>query len=883
MKKMRVFELARELNIPSKQLIQRLNAIGVITESNFNILTEEQVASIRATVSGKTASVTVTNKEPRRGKVIRRARSTTDTLEIAEPTEKKPRRIRKIRKAAEEPVSEPVVEKEPTVEDPVDQEIIEAEPVEPEVQEAPIVEEKLPETSPEQETVPIEPEPEISEPETTEVELKVEPEVQQQEVASVPDQEQPPQTVTSEDETPPPVPPPVQKTDEPKPAPEKKVVEFQKLEAPSTGKEKKKDKKQSRYEEQEQIDTRQKKSSKRFAKVSEEEEGAMWERSRRKRLRRTKHKTKPLEKKHTFNPRKKSIKIGAQITVGELAGLIGIKASEIIKKLMGMGLMATINQNIPGESAELVAAEFDIEVELDTKKLEDVLEEHDDQAEQVPRAPIVTIMGHVDHGKTSLLDKIRATRVTEGEAGGITQHIGAYRVRTEMGDITFLDTPGHEAFTAMRARGANVTDIVVLVVAANDGVQPQTVEAIHHSQAAEVPIVVAINKVDLPDANVSRIQQELLEHSLVSEDFGGDTIFVQVSAKTGEGIDTLLEMLHLQAEVLELEAPATGRARGIIIESQINKGRGPVGTVLIQQGCLNVGDYYVVGETFGKVRALFNDRGQAIENALPSTPAEVLGFNSVPDTGEEFIVLEDEKTARQIAANRAHKSKDDVATQQQKMHLENLFSRINAEEQVKLSILIKADVHGSAEALQSALSQLGNENVSVNCIHTATGSITEHDVLLAAASDAIIIGFNVGLDANAKTVNSREGVDIRLYTVIYDAIEDVKKALEGLLKPTLKDEVIGRCEVRQIFNMSKTGQILGCYVTEGKLLRDAMIRVFRQDDVIHEGDLVSLKRFKDDVREVLNNYECGVIVNFEDIEVGDIIEAYVQVEESARL
>ncbi|MBF0286318.1 MAG: translation initiation factor IF-2 [SAR324 cluster bacterium] len=874
MKKMRVFELARELNIPSKQMIQELNAIGVITESNFNILTEEQVALVRANILGDDVA---SNKKVRKSKVLRRSENKTDAHDDPDTVEKRPRRIRKLRKAVEEQVVEPVAEKDPSA-DPVIKEAVEPEKPAIEVQETPTVAEKEPGAEVTEQTSAAEPEPEA-----TQEELKPKPSDQKKEALSITDGGKKQKTVIPVVEKQPPSSSREDKSDQPKQVPEKKAVEFQSFET-TASKEKKKDKKQPRSEEQEQEELRSKKASKRFAKVSEEDDGAMWERSRRKRLRRTKQKSKPQEKKHTFNPRKKSIKVGSQITIGELAGVIGIKAPDIIRKLMGMGTMATINQSISGENAELVAAEFDIEVELDTKKLEDALEESDDsKVEKVSRAPIVTIMGHVDHGKTSLLDKIRATRVTEGEAGGITQHIGAYRVKTKMGDIAFLDTPGHEAFTAMRARGANVTDIVVLVVAANDGVRPQTIEAIHHSQAAGVPIVVAINKVDLPDANASRVQQELLEHGLVSEDFGGDTIFVQVSAKTGDGIDTLLEMLHLQAEVLELEAPATGRARGIIIESQINKGRGPVGTVLIQQGRLQVGDYYVVGETFGKVRALFNDRGQAIERALPSTPAEVLGFNSVPDTGEEFIVLEDEKTARQIAANRAHKSKDDVASQQQKMHLENLFSRINSEEQVKLSILIKADVHGSAEALQSALSQLGNENVSVNCIHTATGSITEHDVLLAAASDAIIIGFNTSLDAKAKTVNNREGVDIRLYNVIYDAIEDVTKALEGLLKPTLRDEVIGRCEVREIFNMSKAGQILGCYVTEGKLLRDAMIRVFRQEDVIHEGDLISLKRFKDDVREVLNNYECGVIINYEDIEVGDMIEAYIQVEESVKL
>ena len=875
-KKMRVFELARELNMPSKQLIHQMMSFGIVAESNFKGLTEEEITFIKAKLIEAPEQIASSDASiSRMGKVIRRkiisAKFDAEKTEVT--PERRPRRVIKTQGV-------PEVEAPATDEKPVSPLTLEEVPVE--IEKVAIEEKKEPPkkskvNAAEAETPQVPKETDIQPAAKTKaqprlrkkksaVESKPVPETIEKEVTPAP-----PEVKLAE------VTPPVENR--------KKPVEFIDLDSRGSAVREPKRDKRSAWEEESFIEGWTKKSPKRIdILVPPEEEGDQWERTRRKRNRRNRQKIKVLEKKkHTFNPRKKSIKIGSSITVGDLAGQIGIKTTDIIKKLMAMDVMATINQNIAGETAALIASEFNIEVELDTARLEDVLEVKQEEQELIIRAPIVTIMGHVDHGKTSLLDKIRETQVSEGEAGGITQHIGAYRVETPMGDITFLDTPGHEAFTAMRARGANVTDIVVLVVAADDGVQPQTIEAIHHAQAAEVPIIVVINKIDRPEANPTRVQQELLEHSLISEELGGETIFVKASAKTGEGLETLLEMIHLQAEVLELKAPVSGNSRGVIIESQIIKGRGPVGTVLIQQGTLHVGDFYVVGETFGKVRALFDDKGHAIKNVTPSTPAEVLGFNRAPSTGEHIIVLDDEKTARQIAENRANKSKDDEAAQQQKLHLENLFNRITSEEHVELKILIKADVQGSVEALQSSLSKMGNEQVSIRFLHTGIGTITENDVLLASASDAIIIGFNTMLDVNAKIVNSREKVDIRLYDVIYNAIDDAKKALEGLLKPMLRDEVIGRCEVRQIFNANKTGQILGCYVTEGKLLRDALVRIFRREDVIHEGDLISLKRFKDDVLEVMNNYECGVVVDSHQVEVGDVIEAFVQVEESATL
>lgn len=892
MSKMRVFELARDLNIPSKQLIQKMHVLGLRTDSNFHVLTDEQVEFIKSKVEAA-APAKKDGEGGRRGRVIRRNKDEGSTEENGNDADKRPRRIRKGRKLSGSNASETV--KEETVA-----------ASEPEIENTPPVEE-----TPAVEEAPVVPEPIVAEEPPAEKVVEEAASAPKAEETPAPPKEEPIEekpVVEAKAQTP--VEPKVSNGEKPKAKPEagkkpasegagtstsKKEKHAKKgkkrpesppemTEEGASRKDYKKDRKGGRFDdERASSDSRSKKGGKKVYIIGDEEENM--DRNRRKRRRRDRQKNKPVEKKHTFNPRKKSIKIGNTISVGDLAGQIGIKVNEIIKKLMGLGVMATINQSINGETAELIAAEFSVEVELDNSTLEDVLGEtkQEGDLEQFPRSPIVTIMGHVDHGKTSLLDKIRTSQVTEGEAGGITQHIGAYHVETEQGHITFLDTPGHEAFTAMRARGANVTDIVVLVVAADDGVQPQTVEAIHHAQAADVPIIVVINKIDKPDSNPARVQQELLEHALISEDLGGETIFVQASAKSGLGIDNLLEMIHLQSEILELHAPHEGRARGVIVESQISLGRGPVGTVLIQTGTLNVGDYYVVGETFGKVRAIFDDRGKAVESAGPSTPIEVLGFNSVPATGEQFSVLEDEKTARQIAETRAHKSKSDVASAQQKIHLENLFGRINTEDHVELKLLVKADVQGSAEALQSSLSQLGNEKVSVSFLHTATGNITENDVMLASASDAIIIGFNATLDNKARLVNIQEGVDIRNYSVIYDAIEDVKKALEGLLKPTFRDELTGRCEVRQIFSFSKAGKILGCYVTEGKLHREATVKVYRQEELVHEGNLLSLKRFKDDVREVANNYECGIVLDSDEIEVGDIVEAYTQIEEETKL
>ncbi len=588
--------------------------------------------------------------------------------------------------------------------------------------------------------------------------------------------------------------------------------------------------------------------------------------------------------KHVFNPRKKNIRIGNHVVVAELAGLIGIKVPEILKKLMGLGIMATINQTITGETAELIAADFDVTVEVVTFELTDLLKENEpDAADLEARAPIVTIMGHVDHGKTSLLDKIRETRIATGEAGGITQHIGAYHLKAGGNRVTFLDTPGHEAFTSMRARGANITDIVVLVVAADDKVQPQTIEAIQHARAADVPIIVAVNKIDRPESDPMKIQQELLSHELIPEDLGGSTIFVKVSAKTGEGIDELLEMIHLQSEILELKATPKGLARGTIIESRVRKGQGPVGTVLVQRGTLKIGDYFVMGSIHGRIRAMFDESGNAMLEAGPSIPVEISGLSNVPEVGEIFVILEDEKKARQIAEEREHKLRAETIMDDQKTSLDNLFSKIEEGQANELRLILKGDVQGSVEALKSSLEQIGDQRISPRFLLCSVGNVTETDITLASASDAIIVGFNVKMDAKAKEIRAVEGVDVRLYDVIYNALDDVKAAMEGLLEPEIREEIIGHLEVRQVFSAGKNGMVVGGLVTDGKLLRNAMIRVLRKEESIFEGSIISLKRFKDDVQEVAQNYECGMVLDFTEIEDGDIVEAYEQIEESARL
>ena len=588
----------------------------------------------------------------------------------------------------------------------------------------------------------------------------------------------------------------------------------------------------------------------------------------------------------TFEPVRieKAVMTAETITVRDLSERIGKPAGEIIKKLMMLGIIATINNELDYETAGLVCAEYDIELE---KKLaetaEDALEKEDvEDAEEdlQPRPPVVTIMGHVDHGKTSLLDYIRKTRVTAGEAGGITQHIGAYTVNLDGRQITFLDTPGHEAFTAMRMRGAQSTDIAVLVVAADDGVMPQTVEAINHARAAGVEIIVAINKIDKPSANVERVKQELAEHELVPEDWGGSTVFVPVSAHTKEGIPELLEMIILTAEVKELKANPNRNARGLVIEAELDKGKGPVATVLVQKGTLRVGDNIAAGACHGKVRAMMDDKGRRVKEAGPSMPVEILGLNGVPNAGEVFVVTATEKEARSFADTFISEGKNKLLEDTKaKLSLDDLFSQIQAGNVKELPIIVKADVQGSVEAVKQSLTKLSNEEVMVKVIHGGVGAINESDVTLASASNAIIIGFNVRPDATAKSIAEREKVDVRLYRVIYQAIEDVEAAMKGMLDPVFEEKVIGHAVVRQTFKASGVGTIGGSYVLDGKFQRNCLIRITREGEQIYQGSLASLKRFKDDVKEVAAGYECGLVFEkFNDVQVDDMVEAYIMVE-----
>lgn len=579
----------------------------------------------------------------------------------------------------------------------------------------------------------------------------------------------------------------------------------------------------------------------------------------------------------------KVIVIPESLTIKELADKMKMQPSAIIKKLFLQGQIVTVNSELSYEEAENIAIEYDIicEKEVKVDVIEELLKEEDEKEEDMTkRPPVICVMGHVDHGKTSLLDAIRKTNVTDKEAGGITQHIGAYTVRVDSEKITFLDTPGHEAFTAMRMRGANATDIAILVVAADDGVMPQTVEAINHAKAAGIEIIVAVNKIDKPNANIDRVKQEMTEYELIPVDWGGSTEFVPVSAKSGEGIDTLLETILLTSEILELKANAKRQARGLVIEAELDKGRGPVATVLVQKGTLHVGDFISAGASHGKVRAMIDDKGRRVKEALPSTPVEILGLSDVPSAGEVFIAHENDKTAKSYAETYLAQNKEKMLEDTKaKMSLDDLFTQIQAGNLKELNLIIKADVQGSVEAVKQSLLKLSNEEVVVKCIHGGVGAINESDVSLASASSAIIIGFNVRPDAMAKTIAEREGVDIRLYRVIYQAIEDVEAAMKGMLDPIFEEKVIGHAEVRQLFKASAVGNIAGSYVLDGFFQRDCKVRIMREGEQIYEGALASLKRFKDDVKEVKAGFECGLVFeDFDQMREMDIVEAYVMVE-----
>ena len=613
------------------------------------------------------------------------------------------------------------------------------------------------------------------------------------------------------------------------------------------------------------------------------------------RLKKNKNKQQPQKKNQPKQPEMQKPKkeekkqplhviIPDTITVGDLAQKLKVGATEIIKRLMQLGIMAAITQDIEYDVAALIAEDMGAEVEreiiiTEEEKLLSDAEAPDEEKDLLPRPPVVCVMGHVDHGKTSLLDAIRSTNVTASEAGGITQHIGAYMVNINGNQIAFLDTPGHEAFTAMRARGALVTDIAILVVAADDGIMPQTVEAINHAKAAEVSIIVAINKIDKEGANPDRVKQELTEHGLVPEEWGGDVICVEVSAKQHKNIDSLLEMVLLTAEVKELKANPNRKARGTVIEAKLDKGRGPVATVLVQNGTLRQGDIIVTGTAVGRVRAMVDDKGKKIKEAIPSTPVEIVGLSETPDGGDPFYVVDDERAARNVVETRKQKIKDEANKARQRVNLDDLFSQIQQGDVKDLNIIVKADVQGSVEAVRQSLEKLSNEEVRVRVIHGGVGAITESDVTLASASNAIIVGFNVRPDVGGRNAAELNKVDMRMYRVIYEAIEEIEAAMKGMLAPTFREAVIGHAEIRQTFKVSGVGTIGGCYVTDGKIQRNCSVRIVRDGIVIHEGELDSLKRFKDDVKEVNSGYECGMgFVRFNDIKEGDNVECYVMEE-----
>ncbi len=864
MGKIRVYELARELNIKNKELLEKLSKMAIKVSSHMSSLDDESVARVKANLLGnKTDVVEVTRIKPT---VIRRRKKivpveTTPEKEVPLEKVSPPEKI-----TTDEQPSEKAIEEKAAL--AKDEKIDEA------VQKTVSVEEekkpKQPPVEKKAETVTF---PKGKKPKKVKKKLKKETPAKIIKIAA-PHEEKLPETEQPQVEK-------LKTKVEKPPKIEKKgpISEKVQIDLPPT--EKKKGKKDKKQEEP----VKDKKFFKKKISFRKKEvvEGAdLYPKQHRgRKIRKAAAKSKAAvqaQKPQITIPKaiKRRIKIDDAIVLADLAKRMGIKANEMIKALMDMGVMATVNQTIDFDTASLIATEFNYEVERASFEEEVILKVgKDDPDKLIGRPPVVTIMGHVDHGKTSLLDVIRKTKVTEIEAGGITQHIGAYYVSTDKGQIVFLDTPGHEAFTAMRARGAKVTDIVVLVVAADDGVMPQTVEAINHSKAAGVPIIVAINKIDKANADPERVKREIAELGLAPEEWGGDTIFVNVSAKINQGIEELLEMILLQAELMELKANPDKFAQGNVVEAKIDSGRGAVATLLVREGTLHTGDAIVCGIHHGKVRALLNDRGKHIEAAGPSIPVEVLGLTGVPNAGDEFIALADDKSAKQVSLHRIQKQRSKDLSKTSRLSLEKLFEQIEEGETKKLNLIIKADVHGSIEALRDSLAKLSNNEVKINVIHAATGTIIESDVSLAAVSDAIIIGFNVRPSTKVQTLANEENVDMRFYNIIYNVIKDIKNAILGLMESTYEERILGRAEVREVFHVPKIGTIAGCYVTDGKIERGQLVRLIRDGIVSYEGKISSLRRFKEDAKEVQSGYECGIgIENFNDIKLGDIIECY---------
>jgi len=892
MAKIRVYELARELNMTNKVLIEKMSQLGITVKSHMSSLEDETVAQVKSNLFGKPAEkVEETRIKPT---VIRRRRKKVAEPEASEPGEDVAAKETEA-PAEVETVAAEAAEKEASAPLEMEPEGVPSQPV-PEPEPPAKIIAKPPEKK-------VEAPPEADSSKAVPPEPVVEETVAEKAVEDVTPQEA--QVITEKpDEAPAEAPKPEKaKKPEPKPKKEKKAEPAAKIiklpttpvepppvrpKAPETepsqdragvdtvASKKKRRKKRT----EEDLDRKFFKKKIAFRKKSVIEGADLYSGRARSRKGRKDGRGKAAVGQKTqittAKAIKRRIKVDEAIVLSELAKRMGIKASEIIKMLMTQGIMATMNQSIDYDTACLVAAEFDYEVEKAAFEEDDLIKIEQDAPEALSeRPPVVTIMGHVDHGKTSLLDVIRKTHVTDLEAGGITQHIGAYSVTSEKGQITFLDTPGHEAFTAMRSRGAQVTDLVILVVAADDGVMPQTVEAINHARASEVPLIVAVNKMDKAGADPDRVYRELSEKGLTPEAWGGDTIFVNVSAKQKTGIDELLEMILLQSEVMELKANPDKQAFGHVVEAKLDSGRGPVATVLVKEGTLRTGDPVVCGVHFGKVRAMLNDKGNPVTEAGPSIPVEVLGLSGVPVAGDELIALKDEKDAKQVSIHRTQKQRTKELAKSNRMSLENLFDKMKEGEVKDLNLIIKTDVDGSMEALKDSLVKLSNEEVKINVVHSASGTITESDVSLAAVSNAIIIGFNVRPTPKVQAIALEESVDMRFHNVIYDVIKEIKDAIAGMMESIFEERILGRAEVREVFQIPKIGAIAGCHVTDGKIERRQLMRLIRDGVVYFEGKNSSLRRFKDDVKEVQTGYECGIgIENYNDIKVGDVIECY---------
>ncbi|NQU08142.1 MAG: translation initiation factor IF-2 [Candidatus Abyssubacteria bacterium] len=865
MSKVRVFELAKELGLSSKELMAKLQDLGFAFMSHMSTLEEKELKLLRKKFA---------HLKPKKKAETKKAKPRTKKKELAEAEEKKPKKEKKEKaKPAKKKVKGRAEPRRPA------EEIIKAEPAKKKAKKpaGKRIEVKKPlaetaEAEPHRPTVEIrkaKPQPEKAE--EKEPARPARPEVEEkpkEQIRKKAKEKRPPAAAAAPEQP---------EAKRPRAA---KKPRLSAAEKPSISEGILEDETQLLLEEKKRIEYRTRLRDRRKRRRERERERA-------RKLEKAKKLAPPpserLLRRRARGPRKPVITVDEVMTVDELAKQLKLKVSALILELMQMEVMATKNQPLELETVEKIADKHGFDIQVATSP-EEVLEQQEEESPDTlkPRAPVVTVMGHVDHGKTALLDVIRSANVVAGEAGGITQHIGAYRVKLDNGNVTFLDTPGHEAFTTMRAHGAHVTDIVVLVVAADDGVMPQTLEAINHARAANVLIVVAINKIDLPTANVDRVKQQMAELDLTPEDWGGKTIAIPVSAKTEEGIDTLLEMLLLEAELLELKANPDKAAYGIVLEAKLDRGRGPVATVLVQSGTLRVGDAFIVGTQYGRVRALLSDAGESLNEAGPSIPVEVLGFAGVPQASDIFITVDDERKARQIGDSRALKARQKEMVQQKRITLEDLYEQIQAGEVKELNIIIKADVQGSIIALQESLEKLHSENIRLNVIHTGVGGINESDIILASASNALVIGFNMRPDANARELAEKEKVDYRLYRVIYDLIDDVRSAMEGLLEPEKVEVFIGRADVLQAFRVSSVGTVAGCRVMEGEIVSAEKVRLLRDGVIVYDGKMSSLKRYKDFARSAPAGTECGVgLENFNDIKSGDVLECY-RIEEVAR-